>query len=141
MYWQAPSYSQSAYQQPSLGVQQQPVHPSEGESSWPERGGSVSPIFSSPGEAGWPERGVGSPIYSPPISSSLLQDDWEGKLMVSNILCIENYQKLRDSASSFHWLSSSIFSYCLAGRLSRIGNIPSHLHYMMFLSIQTIYFL
>jgi len=62
---QAPSYSQSAYQQPSLGVQQQPVHPSEG-------------------EAGWPERGVGSPIYSPPISSSLLQDDWEGKLMVGN---------------------------------------------------------
>ena len=44
---------------------------------------------------------------------------------------------LRDSASSFHWLSSSIFS-CL---LSRIGNISSHLHYMMFPSIQTIYFL
>ena len=25
-----------------------------------------------------------SPVYSPPISSSLLQDDWEGKLMVTH---------------------------------------------------------
>ena len=42
--------------------------------------------------------------------------------------------KLRDSASSFHWLSSSIFDVCrrLVGWLSRIGNISSHLHYMMF---------
>ena len=48
--------------------------------------------------------------------------------------------KLRDSASSFHWLSSSIFS-CSIGWLSRIGNTSSHLHYMMFPSIQTIYFL
>ena len=47
--------------------------------------------------------------------------------------------KLRDSASSFHWLSSSIFSGCCLS--SRIGNISSHLHYMMFLSIQTTYFL
>lgn len=58
---QAPAYSPSAYQQPSLGVQ----HPAQ----------------PSGGEAGWPQ---GSPIYSPPISSSLLQDDWEGKLMVGD---------------------------------------------------------
>ena len=45
---------------------------------------------------------------------------------------------LRDSASSFHWLSSSTFS-CSFGRLSRIGDISSHLHYMMLQSIQTIY--
>ena len=47
---------------------------------------------------------------------------------------------LRDSASSFHWLSSSIFSCCCSSS-SRIGNISSHIHYMMFPSIQTIYFL
>ena len=38
-------------------------------------------------------------------------------------------------------LSSSIFSYWSVVRLSRIGNISSHLHSMMFPSIQTIYFL
>jgi len=66
---QAPSYSPSAYQQPSFGIQQPVlVQPSKGEA----------------GESSWPERGGGSPIYSPPISSSLLQDDWEGKLMVGN---------------------------------------------------------
>ena len=43
--------------------------------------------------------------------------------------------------SSFHWLSRSIFTCSSFGWLSRIGNISSHLHYMMFLSIQTIYFL
>ena len=48
---------------------------------------------------------------------------------------------LRDSASSFHWLSSSIFSCSFLRSSSRIGNISSHLHYMMFPSIQTIYFL
>ena len=45
---------------------------------------------------------------------------------------------LRNSASSFHWLSSSIFTVCW---LSRIGNTSSHPHYMMFQTIQTIYFL
>ena len=50
--------------------------------------------------------------------------------------------KLRDSASSFHWLSSSIFSCSfVVVCLSRIGDISSHLHYMMFQNIQTIYFL
>ena len=50
---------------------------------------------------------------------------------------------LRNSASSFHWLSSSIFTVCLFVRSSssRIGNTSSHLHYMMFQTIQTIYFL
>ena len=47
---------------------------------------------------------------------------------------------LRDSASSFHWLRSSIFS-CSFVLSSRIGDISSHLHYMIFPSIQTIYFL
>ena len=47
--------------------------------------------------------------------------------------------ELRNSASSFHWLSSSIFTVCCL--LSRIGNTSSHLHYMMFQTIQTIYFL
>ena len=47
--------------------------------------------------------------------------------------------KLRTSASSFHWLSSSIFT--VRWLLSRIGNTSSHLHYMMFQTIQTIYFL
>ena len=45
---------------------------------------------------------------------------------------------LRNSASSFHWLSSSIFNVC---RSSRIRDTSFHLHYMMFPSIQTIYFL
>ena len=45
---------------------------------------------------------------------------------------------LRDSASSFRWLSSSIFSSFVLS--SRIGDI-SHLHYMIFPSIKTIYFL
>ena len=49
--------------------------------------------------------------------------------------------ELRDSASSFHRLSSSIFSYWSFVCLSRIGDISSHLHYMMFPGIQTIYFL
>ena len=51
--------------------------------------------------------------------------------------------KLRNSASSFHWLSSSIFTVCLfvCRRSSRIGDTSSHLHYMMFQTIQTIYFL
>ena len=40
---------------------------------------------------------------------------------------------LRDSASSFHWLSSFWWK-CT-------GNISAHLHYMMFPNIQTIYFL
>ena len=48
---------------------------------------------------------------------------------------------LRNSASIFHWLSSSIFSVRLLLLLSRIGNTSSHLHYMMFQTIQTIYFL
>ena len=48
--------------------------------------------------------------------------------------------QLRNSASSFQWLSSSIFS-CSVVRSSHIGNISSHLHNMMFPSIQSIYFL
>ena len=49
---------------------------------------------------------------------------------------------LRNSASSFHWLSSSIFTVRSFGcLLSRIGNTSSHLHNMMFQTIQTIYFL
>ena len=39
---------------------------------------------------------------------------------------------LRNSASSFHGLSSSIFNV----RSPRIGNTSSHLHYMMFQTIQ-----
>ena len=55
-------------------------------------------------------------------------------------ICLNNF--LRNSASSFHWLSRSIFNVCLFVRsLSRIGNTSSHLHYMMFQTIQTIYFL
>ena len=54
---------------------------------------------------------------------------------------LEEFVKLGDSASSFHWLSSSIFSYWLFVRLSRISDISSHLHYMRFPSIQTLYFL
>ena len=46
-----------------------------------------------------------------------------------------------NETSSFHWLSSSIFTYCLFVCLSRIGNTSSHLRYMMFQTIQTIYFL
>ena len=46
--------------------------------------------------------------------------------------------KLRDSASSFHCLSSSIFT-CLF--VVTHSDISSHLDYMMFPSIQTIYFL
>ena len=45
---------------------------------------------------------------------------------------------LRNSASSFHWLSSSIFNI---RRLSHIRHTSSHLHHMMFQTIQTIYFL
>merc|ERR1712208_13369 len=38
-------------------------------------------------------------------------------------------KKLRNSASSFHWLSSSIFTYCSSFvRSSRIGDTSSHLH-------------
>ena len=44
---------------------------------------------------------------------------------------------MRNSASSFHCLSSSSLFVC---RLSCCGNTPSHLHYMMFQTIQTIYF-
>ena len=51
---------------------------------------------------------------------------------------LDIYIILRNSASSFHWLSSSIFTVCCS---SRIGNTSSHLHYMMFQTIQTIYFL
>ena len=51
-------------------------------------------------------------------------------------LDLEKDFSLRDSASSFHWLSSSIFSCSLLS--SRIGDISSHLHNMMFQSIQTI---
>ena len=41
-----------------------------------------------------------------------------------------------------NWLSSSILTYCLSFVcLSRIGHTSSHLHYMMFQIIQTIYFL
>ena len=45
---------------------------------------------------------------------------------------------LRNSASSFHWLSSSIFSCSLSVPHC---NTSSYLHYMMFQTIQTIYFL
>ena len=53
---------------------------------------------------------------------------------------------LRNSASSFHRLSSSIFNVRSSFvrsfvRPSRIGNTSSHLHYMMFQTKQTIYFL
>ena len=47
---------------------------------------------------------------------------------------------LPDSASSFHRLSSSVFNVCRC-RSSRIGNTSSYLHYMMFQTTQTIYFL
>ena len=40
--------------------------------------------------------------------------------------------------ASIGWVALSTVIGC---RLSRIGDISSHLHYMMFLSIQTIYFL
>ena len=54
----------------------------------------------------------------------------------------DNLTFLRNSASSFHWLSSSIFSFCsFVVRSSRIRDTSSHLHYMMFQTIQTIYFL
>ena len=56
-------------------------------------------------------------------------------LIGSHSSCLEI---LRNSASSFHWLSSSIFNVC---SLSRIRYTSSHLHYMMFQTIQTIYFL
>jgi len=72
---QAPAYSPSAYQQTSFDIQPS-AHPSEAEVGWPQQQGS--PIYSNPSLE------QGSPIYSPPISSSLLQDDWEGKLTVGN---------------------------------------------------------
>ena len=46
---------------------------------------------------------------------------------------------LRNSVSSFHWLSSSIFN--VRRRSSRIRDTSSHLHYMMFQTIQIKYFL
>ena len=46
---------------------------------------------------------------------------------------------MRNSASSFHWLSSSIFSCSFV--VVPHCNISSYLHYMMFQTIQTIYFL
>merc|ERR1711971_288288 len=63
---QASTYSPSAYQEPSFGLQHA-GQPSEGGAGWPPT-----------------SQQEGSPIFSPPISSSLLQDDWEGKLMVGN---------------------------------------------------------
>ena len=37
IHWQAPSYSPSAYQQPSFGIQQPvAVQPSKGEAGWPD---------------------------------------------------------------------------------------------------------
>ena len=45
---------------------------------------------------------------------------------------------LQNSASSFHWLSSSIFS---CSSFVPHCNTSSYLHYMMFQTIQTIYFL
>ena len=48
---------------------------------------------------------------------------------------------LRNSASSFHWLSSSIFTVRSFVRSSRIRDTSSHLHYRMFQTIQIIYFL
>ena len=56
-------------------------------------------------------------------------------------LCLHRGTQLRNSASSFHWLSSSIFTVCSFVRSSRIRDTSSHLHYMMFQTIQTIYFL
>ena len=44
--------------------------------------------------------------------------------------CFQILLKLRNSASSFHWLSSCIFTVCLSS--SRIGDTSSHPHYMMF---------
>ena len=47
------------------------------------------------------------------------------------LVAVNATQNLQDSASSFHWLSSSIFSYCSFGRLSRIRPTYSHLHFMI----------
>ena len=67
---------------------------------------------------------------------------WSPLLRTSWFFGTFPFSQLRDSASSFHWLTSSIFSVWLFVRSSsRIGDISSHLHYMMFHSIQTIYFL
>ena len=75
-------------------------------------------IFTGPGREDFP---VGFPGLAPLLTS----------LQPHSLL-------LRDSASSFHWLSSSIFSCRLVVPHS---DISSYLHYMMFPSIQTIYFL
>jgi len=73
---QAPAYSRPAYQQASYGVQQA-IQTSEAQAGWPhvshQQVGNSQQAYS-----------AASPVYSPPISSSLLQDDWEGKLMVGN---------------------------------------------------------
>ena len=57
----------------------------------------------------------------------------------SELPFIVKWKELRNSAPSFHWLSSSIFTYCSSS--SRIRDTSSHLHYMMFQTIQIIYFL
>jgi len=71
---QASSYNPSTYQQPPDWAQQ-PSHLSGGQAAWGQSGLGMS-------KQGYDT--VPAPIYSPPISSSLLQDDWEGKLMVDN---------------------------------------------------------
>ena len=41
------------------------------------------------------------------------------------------YQELQNSASSIHWLSSSIFNVCSLPFVPH-SNISTYLHYMMF---------
>ena len=77
-----------------------------------------------------------SPVYRHFLDSKVSGN----RKMTKSFEKIIIFKILRNSASSFHWLSSSIFSYWLSSS-SRIGDISSNLHYMMFPSIQTIHFL
>ena len=76
-----------------------------------------------------------NPQYIPPvrIHPSI------GAVTFNTFQCVFN--QLRNSASSFHWLSSSIFTVWSFVCSSRIRYTSFHLHYMMFQTIQTIYFL
>ena len=65
------------------------------------------------------------------IMSATVYNSWARPTHTMEIF--EQYWNLlRNSASSFHWLSSSIFTVRSFVRSSRIGNTSSHLYYMMF---------
>ena len=62
---------------------------------------------------------------------SLLMFDFED--MFPEATFVNSKKKLRNSASSFHWLSSSIFNVRRSS--SRIRDISSHLYYLYDVSV------